>query len=83
MPNETAALAAATVEEQEGARDSEAEYMLEYPATCPHCTHTIKVVKVVRLLRTRVHFTSSLPRRGRALICPDCRSVLSGELTLT
>ena len=82
MSNETAALATAAGEEQDVAGDSEAEYTLEYPVTCPHCTHTIKVIKVVRLLRTRVHFTSSLPRRGRALICPDCRSVLSGELTL-
>lgn len=82
MSNETATIANATVAEQDDGRDSEAEYTLEYPAACPHCTHTIKVVKVIRLLRTRVNFTSSLPRRGRVLICPDCRSVLSGELTL-
>jgi hypothetical protein len=62
--------------------DSEAEYMLEYVALCPHCRETLKTIKVIRLLRTRVNFVSTLPRRGRVLACPECRAVLSGELTV-
>jgi hypothetical protein len=82
MPDHTAATASSTVAAQDRMRDSEAEYALEYSATCPHCDSTIKTVKVIRLLRTRVNFTSSLPRRGRVLICPSCRTILAGELTL-
>jgi hypothetical protein len=62
-------------------RDSEAEYALEYAAVCPHCVHTLHTVKVIRLLRTRVNFTSTLPRRGRVIICPNCRKILTAELT--
>lgn len=61
-------------------RDSEAEYAVEYPAVCPHCDHTLHAVRVIRLLRTRVNFTSTLPRRGRVIVCPDCRKILSAEL---
>lgn len=61
-------------------RDSEAEYALEYPSVCPHCDHTLRTVRVIRLLRTRVNFTSTLPRRGRVIICPDCRKMLNAEL---
>ena len=62
--------------------DSEAEYTLEYRANCPKCGASLKTLKVVRLLRTKVNFVSTLPRRGRVMICPSCRSILSGELTL-
>lgn len=82
MADETTTVANPTVAAQDRMRDSEAEYALEYAATCPHCDNTIKTVKVIRLLRTRVNFTSSLPRRGRVLICPNCRTILAGELTL-
>jgi hypothetical protein len=69
---------------QEGVvRDSEAEYTLEYEATCPRCLQPVKTVKVIRLLRTRVNFVSTLPRHGRLLTCPSCRAILGGELTLT
>jgi hypothetical protein len=61
-------------------RDSEAEYALEYPCVCPHCGHTLHAVRVIRLLRIRVNFTSTLPRRGRVIVCPDCRKMLSAEL---
>jgi len=40
----------------------------------------ISSIQVVRLLRTRVNFTSTLPRRGRVLVCPRCRRILSAEL---
>lgn len=82
MPDDTATIVSPTAAGQDRMRDSEAEYTLEYAATCPHCDSTIKTVKVIRLLRTRVNFTSSLPRRGRVLICPNCRTILAGELTL-
>ncbi len=62
-------------------RDAEAEYTLEYPVRCPYCDEEIEIVKVVRLLRTKVNFTSTLPRRGRAIVCPTCQKVLSMELS--
>ena len=61
-------------------RDMEAEYTLEYPARCPGCQESLKTLQVVRLLRTRINFTSTLPRRGRVLVCPRCRLILSAEL---
>jgi hypothetical protein len=64
-------------------RDSEAEYTLEYQATCPKCGQALTTIKVIRLLRSRVNFVSTLPRHGRVLACPLCRCILSGELTLT
>ena len=63
--------------------DSEAEYTLEYAATCPRCGHDVKTLKVARLLRTRVNFVSTLPRRGRVLMCPHCSAIVSAELTVT
>ncbi len=62
-------------------REVEAEYQLEYPARCPHCGEEIDVVRVIRLLRTKVNFTSMLPRRGRVISCPMCMTVLSAELS--
>jgi hypothetical protein len=67
---------------QPDVRDSEAEYALEYAAVCPHCAHRLHTVKVIRLLRTRVNFTSTLPRRGRVVICPECRKILTAELNI-
>lgn len=72
---------AAEPPEERTARDSEAEYALEYPCDCPHCLHSLRTVAVVRLLRTKVNFTSTMPRRGRAVICPKCRKILSVELS--
>jgi hypothetical protein len=73
----------AAIDSSEGVvRDSDAEYTLEYAATCPRCGETIKTLRVIRLLRTRVNFVSTLPRRGRVLACPLCRAVVSGELTI-
>lgn len=63
-------------------RDGEAEYALEYTALCPSCKSPIPTIKVVRLLRTRVNFTSTLPRHGRVMICPECRAILSATLTV-
>lgn len=58
----------------------EAEYALESAVKCPQCQTTLESVRVVRLLRTKVNFTSSLPRRGYVVICPGCRSVLPASV---
>lgn len=71
------------VKDADHVRDSEAEYALEYAAVCPSCDEVLKSIKVIRLLRTRVNFTSTLPRHGRVVICPSCRTVLSAALTIT
>ncbi len=57
-----------------------AEYALEVPLNCHHCKKDIHLVHVVRLLRTRVSFVSTLPRRGHVIVCPECRGILSGDL---
>lgn len=64
-------------------RDSkaEAEYTLESPVKCPSCGERITSVKAVRLVRAQVNFTSTLPRRGRVLVCPHCLAVIPGELS--
>lgn len=59
----------------------EAEYTLERPVRCPTCGERIGSVKAVRLLRSHVNFTSTLPRRGRLIVCPHCIAVIPGELT--
>jgi DNA-binding response OmpR family regulator len=61
--------------------NSDAVYRLETPVRCPQCGETISTLKAVRLLRTQVNFTSTLPRRGRVVICPCCASVVPAELT--
>jgi len=57
-----------------------AEYALEFPLSCHHCKSEITVVQVVRLLRTKVSFVSTLPRRGHVIVCPQCKGILSAEL---
>lgn len=59
----------------------EAEYALELPLRCPACGERITRVAAVRLVRAHVNFTSTLPRRGRVLACPNCLAVISGELS--
>jgi DNA-binding response OmpR family regulator len=61
--------------------NSDAEYRLESPVKCPQCGEAISALKAVRLLRTQVNFTSTLPRRGRVLICPFCHAIVPAELT--
>ncbi|MCM3878695.1 MAG: response regulator [Vicinamibacterales bacterium] len=60
---------------------SDAAYRLESPAKCPRCGETVTTLKAVRLLRTQVNFISTLPRRGRVLICSECQVILPAELT--
>ena len=59
----------------------DAVYRLETPVKCPHCGDTVSTLKAVRLLRDTVSFTSTLPRRGRVVACPNCQAILPAELT--
>ena len=58
----------------------EAEYLLETPLKCSRCGNQISSVAIVRLLRVRVNFVSTLPRRGYVIVCPSCKGILSAEL---
>lgn len=55
-------------------------YTLETPARCPYCRAPIRTLKAIRLTRTQVAFTSTLPRSGRAIVCPECDRIISAEL---
>jgi DNA-binding NtrC family response regulator len=59
----------------------EAEYTLETPVRCPACGERIVSLKAVRLVRSQVNFTSTLPRRGRVIACPNCLAIVPAELT--
>lgn len=59
----------------------EAEYALETPVRCPACGERVATLKAVRLIRGRVNFTSTLPRRGRLAACPHCLAIVPVELT--
>jgi len=74
--------------EQDGVDDGrlaldhpEAEYELESPVKCPACGERIASLKAVRLVRSQVNFTSTLPRRGRVIVCPNCLAIVPAELT--
>jgi hypothetical protein len=58
-----------------------AVYTLEFPTQCPQCATKIGTVRVSRLLRTHVSFTSTLPRKGYIIVCPECDGILSAELS--
>ena len=58
----------------------EAVYSLERAVKCPSCTATLRKLNVVRTLRSKVNFTSNLPRRGYVMTCPDCEVVLSANI---
>jgi len=58
-----------------------AVYTVEAPVLCPHCDAEIRSFRVLRLLRTQVSFTSTLPRKGYVITCPECRRLLSAELS--
>ena len=60
--------------------ETDAEYTLESAVVCPGCQASVETVQVVRLLRTRVNFTSSLPRRGYLVICPSCRMIIPAAI---
>ena len=58
----------------------EAEYALESPLKCSTCHKQLTAVHVVRLLRSKVNFTSTLPRKGYVMLCPSCQTILSANL---
>ena len=58
-----------------------AVYSLEEAAKCPQCRESIDSVRVLGLTRTQVAFTSTLPRKGRVIVCPKCSQILSAELS--
>ncbi len=62
------------------ATEVEAEYTLETDARCPTCGRYLETIQVVRILRTRVNFVSTLPRRGQLLVCGECQTILAGAL---
>ena len=68
------------MDQKMGEREIEAEFTLESAAVCPHCRESIDTLLVVRLLRTKVNFVSSLPRRGQVMLCPKCQVILTGSL---
>jgi DNA-binding response OmpR family regulator len=60
---------------------SEATYRLERAVRCFQCGERVSTLNAVRLLRTQVNFTSTLPRRGRVLVCPNCQTMVPAELS--
>ena len=65
-------------EEEEA--EFEAVYALERAVKCPSCTKSVRKLNVVRTLRSKVNFTSNLPRRGYVMTCPDCEAILSANI---
>lgn len=72
----TAAGAPETDPEPEGIQ-YEAEYTIESGVRCPLCKTSVKTINVLRMLRTRVNFTSNLPRRGWVATCPSCHGIVT------
>ena len=60
---------------------SSATYNLEMSVRCPHCDEAIRTIRIVGLSRSAVAFTSTLPRKGRIAVCPECDRILPVELS--
>ena len=60
---------------------STSSYTLDAPVGCPHCHERITSVRIVGLTRSQVSFTSTLPRKGRVIVCPECEHILTAELS--
>jgi len=58
----------------------EAEYQLESAVNCTNCREHVETLQVIRLLRKKVNFTSSLPRRGYVVVCPRCHAAFPAVL---
>ena len=56
-------------------------YELEGPVRCPFCREVLRTLRVLKMTRTQVSFTSTLPRSGRAIVCPQCERLLSADLS--
>ena len=68
------------MEESRDPGEIEAEFAIETPVRCSACGETVQRLNVVRLLRSKVNFTSNLPRRGFAIVCPSCDAVVSANI---
>jgi hypothetical protein len=66
---------------EEGLAQEGALYTLEAAARCPECQNEIRTLRVLRVLRTQVSFTSTLPRKGYVVVCPQCERMLSASLS--
>ena len=66
---------------EEGSVQDGALYTLEAAARCPECHNEIRTLRVLRVLRTQVSFTSTLPRKGYVVVCPQCERMLSASLS--
>jgi hypothetical protein len=62
-------------------RANGASYELEHPARCPYCRAVIRSLRVLKMTRAQVSFTSTLPRSGKAIVCPECDRILSAEIS--
>ena len=60
---------------------SPATYTLEMAVRCPHCDEAIRTIRIVGMARSQVAFTSTLPRKGRVAVCPECDRILPVELS--
>jgi DNA-directed RNA polymerase subunit RPC12/RpoP len=60
---------------------SAATYTLEMAVRCPYCDESIRSIRIVGLSRSQVAFTSTLPRKGRVAVCPECDRILPVELS--
>jgi len=60
---------------------SSATYNLETAVRCPHCDEAIRTIRIVGMSRSQVAFTSTLPRKGRVAVCPECDRILPVELS--
>ena len=60
---------------------STAAYTLEMAVRCPPCDESIRSIRIVALTRSQVAFTSTLPRKGRVAVCPECDRMLPVELS--
>ena len=56
-------------------------YTLEAPVHCPQCDNEVRTLRVLRVIRTQASFTSTLPRKGYVVVCPECDRMLSAELS--
>ena len=65
---------------QTGEVQVEAEYQLESAVACTQCGQQVESLQVIRLLRKKVNFTSSLPRRGYVVVCPRCHAAFPAVL---
>ena len=71
----------APISESSSESRNRAVYTLEQAVNCPQCHESITTLRVLGLTRTQVSFTSTLPRKGRVIICPKCEQIISAELS--